>query len=92
MRLFHALPVCFFFFLLSIHIQYSDLCLALGAKSVYYVMALIVSNLLKPKEAFIIVQTLNQILLTQSSVLDFREYLYTIDLNVRNFCVSHVYK
>ncbi|KAL5971270.1 hypothetical protein TSMEX_001003 [Taenia solium] len=59
----------------------TDLCLALGAKSVYYVMALIVSNLLKPKEAFIIVQTLNQILLTQSSVLDFREYLYTIDLN-----------
>ncbi|KAL5103153.1 hypothetical protein TcWFU_003836 [Taenia crassiceps] len=59
----------------------TDLCLALGAKSVYYVMALIVSNLLKPKEAFIIVQTLNQILLTQPSVLDFREYLYTIDLN-----------
>ncbi|CUT99429.1 protein VAC14 [Echinococcus multilocularis] len=59
----------------------TDLCLALGAKSVYYMMALIVSNLLKPKEAFIIVQTLNQILLTQPSVLDFREYLYTIDLN-----------
>ncbi|VDM32362.1 unnamed protein product [Hydatigera taeniaeformis] len=65
----------------SLYVRGSDLCLALGAKSVYYVMALIVSNLLKPKEAFTIVQTLNLILLTQPSVLDFREYLYTIDLN-----------
>ncbi|VDL59916.1 unnamed protein product [Hymenolepis diminuta] len=58
----------------------TDLCLALGAQSVYYVMALIISNLLKPKQAFDIVQLLNQILLTQPSVLTFREFLHNIDL------------
>ncbi|KAM7539493.1 hypothetical protein Aperf_G00000053630 [Anoplocephala perfoliata] len=59
----------------------AHLCLALGARSVYYVMALIISNLLEPKQAFDMVQLLNQILLTQPSVLAFREYLHNIDFD-----------
>ncbi|VDD78645.1 unnamed protein product [Mesocestoides corti] len=56
-----------------------DLCLALGAKSVYYVLALIVSYLLEPKHAFFIVQLLNRILLTQPALSDFRDYLRGFD-------------
>lgn len=47
-------------------------------------MALIISNLLKPRQAFDMVQMLNQILLTQPAVLTFREYLHNIDFDVSN--------
>ncbi|VDO01533.1 unnamed protein product [Rodentolepis nana] len=70
----------------------TDLCLALGAKSVYYVMALIISNLLNPKQAFDIVKMLNQILLTQPSVLTFRDFLHNIDLEKEANLFEELYR
>ncbi|KAL7063199.1 hypothetical protein AAHC03_0638 [Spirometra sp. Aus1] len=50
----------------------TDLSASLGPRSVYYLMALIVDRLLQPKDAFVVVQLLNRILLTQPSLNEFR--------------------